>query len=106
MPSAFFRAKLLLAFLKEEKMENTSVTVNFDKETAEWLKELADKNERSVASLVKELAIEALEDRSDRYLCKVAEEIDTPDCQWVAHEDIDWGPEEPAEKVETAPCGK
>ena len=48
--------------------KNPRINVTFEKATAEMLSGLAHKEHKSVASIVRELALEALEMREDFYL--------------------------------------
>jgi len=48
---------------------------------------LADQEDKSVARLVRELAIEALERREDFYLSKAADNLDTERAKTFGHDD-------------------
>jgi hypothetical protein len=68
-------------------MKNPSIHVIFGKSTAGLLSNLAHQEHKSVASLVRELALEALDMREDYYLSKIAEEYDVQGAKTYSHED-------------------
>lgn len=67
--------------------KNPRINVTFEESTAVLISTLAHQENKSVASLVRELALEALEMREDFYLSKVAEKLDINDAKTHAHED-------------------
>ena len=62
------------------------VNVTFEETTNSLLSILAKKERKSVASLVRELALEALEMREDFYLSKIAEKLDVDGAKTYGHE--------------------
>jgi len=70
--------------------KNPRINVTFEEETSCLLTALARQERKPVASLVRELALEALERREDFYLSKIAEKTDTKDAIIKSHEDA-WG---------------
>ncbi len=48
---------------------------------------LAEREDKSLSAIAKELIEEALELREDIYLSRLASKRDTPDAVWVSHED-------------------
>ena len=67
--------------------KNPRINVTFEEATAGLLAEIAHQENKSVASIVKELALEALEMREDLYLSKLAETLDTPDTTTYDHDE-------------------
>ena len=67
--------------------KNPRINVTFEEATAGLLSILAHQEHKSVASLVRELALEALEMREDFYLSKVAEKNDINGAKTHSHED-------------------
>ncbi len=67
--------------------KNPRINVTFEESTAGLLSMLASHEHKSVASLVRELALEALERREDLYLSKVAERNDRKGAKTYSHED-------------------
>jgi predicted DNA-binding protein len=61
------------------------INVTFEEAIASRLTELAKHEHKSVASLVRELALEALEMREDLYLSKVAEQLDQEGAKTIGH---------------------
>lgn len=57
------------------------IHVTFDEETAKFFASLAAQEHKSVANIVKDLALEALAMREDRYLSKMVQEVDKQDRQ-------------------------
>lgn len=68
--------------------KNPRINVTFEEVTAGLLSQLAHQEHKSVASLVRELALEALEMREDFYLSKVAEKLDTEGVKTYGHDDV------------------
>jgi predicted DNA-binding protein len=56
--------------------KNPRINVTFEESTVGMLANLAHQEHKSIASLVRELTLEALEKREDLYLSKIAEKID------------------------------
>ncbi len=67
--------------------KNPRINVTFEEITANLLSQLAHQEHKSVASLVRELAVEALEMREDFYLSKLAETLDEKDAKTKGHDD-------------------
>ncbi|UCM86039.1 MAG: hypothetical protein LF885_02000 [Rickettsia endosymbiont of Culicoides impunctatus] len=67
--------------------KNPKINVTFEEKTSGLLSYLAHQEHKSVASLVQELALEALEMREEFYLCKVAEKIDRDGVKTYDHDD-------------------
>ncbi|WP_341747783.1 DUF6290 family protein [Candidatus Tisiphia endosymbiont of Dascillus cervinus] len=67
--------------------KNPRINVTFEETTADLLSYLAHQERKSVASLVRELALEALEMREDFYLSKVAEKLDKDGVKTYSHDD-------------------
>lgn len=68
-------------------IKNPRINVTFEETTANFLSSLAIQEHKSVAGLVRELTLEALEMREDSYLSKVAEKIDINGVKVYSHED-------------------
>ena len=66
--------------------KNPRINVTFEEATAGVLVNLALLGNKSVASIVRELALEALEMREDVYLSKVAKEIDIEGAKTYDHD--------------------
>lgn len=67
--------------------KNPRINVTFEKDTAKLFTHLAHKEHKSLASLVRELALEALDMREDFYLSKLAEKIDKKGSKTYSHDD-------------------
>ena len=67
--------------------KNPRINVTFEARTAGLLSTLALQEHKSLASLVRELAIEALEMREDLYFSKKAEQVDLQGVKTHSHED-------------------
>jgi predicted DNA-binding protein len=67
--------------------KNPRINVTFEETTAGLLSHLAHQEHKSAASLVRELALEALEMREDFYLSKVAEKLDKDGVKTYSHDD-------------------
>ena len=65
--------------------KNPRINVTFEEATAGLLAHLAQQEHKSMASLVRELALEALEMREDLYLSNVAEKLDQKDVKIYDH---------------------
>jgi predicted DNA-binding protein len=68
--------------------KNPRINVTFEKATISLLNHLADEEHKSVASIVRELATEALEMREDFYLARLAEKLDKADVKTHKHNDV------------------
>ncbi len=67
--------------------KNPRINITFEETTAILLTELAKSEQRSVASLAKELVLEALERREDMTLSVIAKKRDVPKAKRVKHDD-------------------
>lgn len=67
--------------------KNPRINVTFEEATAGLLVSLAHQEHKSVASLIRELTLEALEMREDLYLSKVAEKLDKEGIKTISHDD-------------------
>ena len=67
---------------------NPRINITFEKETAGLLTHLARHNHQSVASLVRELALEALERREDLYFSKLADQINLETAKTYSHDEV------------------
>ncbi len=68
--------------------KNPRINVTFEEVTSKMLFKLASQEKRSVSSLVRELALEALGLREDLYLAKIAESSDKEDAKTYNHDDV------------------
>jgi hypothetical protein len=68
-------------------IKNPRINVTFEKATAGIITQLAHQEHKSVAGLVRELALEALEQREDMYLSKIAAELDQDSVKVYTHKD-------------------
>lgn len=68
-------------------MKNPRINVTFQETTAALLADLASQEQKSIASFVRELTLEALEMREDLYLSKIATKIDTDAAKTYSHEE-------------------
>ncbi len=68
--------------------KNPRINVTFEEATASLLSDVAKQEHKSVASLVRELALEALEMREDFYLSKLAEKLDIEGAKTYSHDDV------------------
>jgi predicted DNA-binding protein len=64
------------------------INVTFEQDTVSFLSILACQEHRSISSLIRELALEALEMREDVYLSKIAEKIDVEGKKTHSHENV------------------
>ncbi len=67
--------------------KNPRINVTFEETTANLLSQLAHQEHKSIASLVRELVLEAFEMREDLYLSKVAENLDKKGAKTYGHDD-------------------
>ncbi|MFO1258454.1 MAG: DUF6290 family protein [Gammaproteobacteria bacterium] len=67
--------------------KNPRINVTFEASVAGLLAELANHEHKSVSSLVRELALEALELREDINLSKLAEIMDDTHAKTYSHDD-------------------
>jgi predicted DNA-binding protein len=67
--------------------KNPRINVTFEEVTAKLLANLANQEHKSIAGLVRELALEALEMREDFYLSKIAETLDKEASKTYGHDD-------------------
>ena len=67
--------------------KNSIISVSFKKAISDLLIKLAGQEHKSVARLVRELALEALEGREDYYLSKAGEKLDISDSKSFSHEE-------------------
>lgn len=68
--------------------KNPRINITFDKKTAAILATLSSQEHKSVASIAKELILDALERREDLALSALAEMRDNKDAEKVEHEDV------------------
>ncbi len=66
---------------------NPRINVTFEANAIELFNEIAETEHKSVASVVKELALEALERREDKALSAIATHRDVPSAKRVKHAD-------------------
>ncbi len=67
--------------------KNPRINVTFEEATVVLLSKLAHQEHKSVAGLVRELALEALEIREDFYLSKIAENLDVEKAKTYGHDE-------------------
>ena len=67
--------------------KNPRINVTFEATTIGLISHLAHLEHKSVASFVRELALEALERREDFYLSQVAENLDKDNVKIYSHEE-------------------
>ena len=65
--------------------KNPRINVTFEETTIGLLSHVALQKNRSMASIVRELTIEALEMREDLYLSKLADELDKDGAKTYSH---------------------
>lgn len=68
-------------------IKNPKINIIFEEETVGLLSLLAKQEHKTIASLAKELVIEALDRREDMVLSAIAEARDTKHAKIVDHED-------------------
>lgn len=66
------------------------INITFEETTNNLFSALARQEHKSIASLARELVLEALEIREDFYLSKVAEKLDVDGAKTYEHENA-WG---------------
>ncbi len=67
--------------------KNPRINVTFEESTAWILNDLAQQSSKSLASIVRDLTLEALELREDLYLSKIAKELDQKDIKTYNHDE-------------------
>ena len=67
--------------------KNPRINVTLSAEVSGLLAVLAEKEDKSLSMIARDLIEEALELREDLYFSRIAAERDTPDSVWVSHED-------------------
>ncbi len=67
--------------------KNPRINVTFEKKTANLLTKLAENEHKPVSSIVRDLALEALELREDLYLSNIAEHLDKEGAITHSHDD-------------------
>ncbi len=79
---------MLLNKFKIIPTKHPRINITFEEATAALLSELAQQEHKSVSGLAKELVLEALERREDRFLSALAEVRDRTTSKKVKHEDV------------------
>ena len=67
--------------------KNPRINVTFEEATAGLIASLAQHEHKSLASIVRELTLEALELREDLYLSKVAQKLDLDNAKTYSHDE-------------------
>lgn len=67
--------------------KNPRINVTFESDIAALLVNLANEEHKSVARLVRELTIEALELREDLYFSTLADKLDVEGATFVSHDE-------------------
>jgi hypothetical protein len=67
--------------------KSSRINVSFGGEAAGMINHLAQLEHKSVAGMVRTLALEALEMREDLYFSKLANELDQEDVKLYSHEE-------------------
>lgn len=67
--------------------KNPRINVTFEEMTINFLSQLAYKERKSLAAVVRDLVLEALDAHEDLYLSKIAEKVDKADAKTYSHED-------------------
>ncbi len=67
--------------------KSSRINVSFEETTAGLIAHLAQIEHKSVAGMVRALALEALEMREDLYFSKLAEELDQEGVKLYSHEE-------------------
>lgn len=67
--------------------KNPRINVTFEESVVNVLSHLASHEHKSLSSIVRELALEALDLREDFYLSKIAKKIDQADAKTFSHEE-------------------
>jgi len=65
---------------------NPRINVSFEKTSVALFAQLAEHKHQSIASIVRELALEGLEKQEDLYLSQLAEKLDTKKAKIYSHE--------------------
>ncbi len=68
-------------------IKNPRINVTFEEATAGLLSSLAEYENKSLSSIVRDLTIEALELREDLYLSKIAQKLDIPNSKTYNHDE-------------------
>ena len=68
--------------------KNPRINITFEESTAGLLTYLAHQEHKSVSGLAKELILDALERREDRFLSAIATSRDSAPSKKVKHEDV------------------
>lgn len=68
-------------------IKNPRINVTFEASTAGLLATLAEHEHKSMSSLVRELALEALERREDVYLSQLADKLDVKGAKTYSHDE-------------------
>ena len=68
--------------------KNPRINITLDASLSTLMGVLAKEAQMSVASLARDLIVEALERREDRFLSAIAERRDTKDRKTVSHNDV------------------
>ncbi|MEK6734140.1 MAG: DUF6290 family protein [Pseudomonadota bacterium] len=68
-------------------IKNPRINVTFEESTVRFLSALAQEERKSLAGLVRELALEGLELREDLYLSKVAQKLDLDNAKTYSHDE-------------------
>ncbi len=67
--------------------KNPRINVTFEEAIAGLLAQVAQQEEKSLASVVRELTLEALEMREDLYLSQIAEQLDQEGIKTYSHDE-------------------
>lgn len=67
--------------------KNPRINVTFEEQIVSLLVDLASKEHKSVASFVRELTLESLSSREDRYLSKLANDLDQEGAETYSHDE-------------------
>jgi len=67
--------------------KNPRINVTFEENISHILLDLAEQQNKSVASIVRELTMEALELREDLFLSKLAEKLDKNNVKTYSHDE-------------------
>jgi hypothetical protein len=78
---------MLLLIILFMPSKNPRINVTFEEETAGLLALMADQEHKSLAGLVRELALEALELREDLFFSRMAENLDQEGGKTVDHDE-------------------
>ena len=72
---------------KKMTTKNPRINVTFEENLLSFLFFIAKQEQKSLSSIVKELAIESLERREDKQLSQIASELDQPNVKTYSHFD-------------------